>query len=297
MARDNHRTNCANARNPGCKCSGCGGSLHGWQGWLSIADESVQERQFRRRRLQDSVKPRDDSGNPAFTAGNRQAYLNLVRLDLADHLSLDSPAIEADEIRSRLREVDGLASVNSDLDRLHVIAVVVMAGAWKDISEDVARQIKNDKMVHAVRKRLANHVWCDLLVGLIILIEHAENAAEILSSGAKKLITERLVERFDSGISQEVTNAVIGLVVERVWSALRILLVANFPLADTDVLPAVRMLAVFSCPSVDHHPEVYEHAVKPLTGDARKIVADETKEHMSVLFAAWSRRQGLETPG
>ena len=297
MASNNHRTNCANARNPGCRCSGCGGSLHGWQGWLSVTDESAQKRHSRRYRLQKSVRFRDDSGNPAFTAGNRQAYLNLVRLDLADHLSLGSPAINAGEIRSRLRDAPGLASVDSDLDRLHVIGVVVMEDAWNDISDDIARQLKNDKTVYAVRKRLANHVWCDLLVGLIRLIERAKNADDILSSEAAKFIRERLTERFDSGISQEVTNAVIELVVKRVWAALKMLFAAHFPLVGAEILPTVRILAVFSCPSVDHHPEVYEHAVKPLANNARKIVADETKEQMSIVFAAWWRRQGLEIPG
>jgi hypothetical protein len=45
-------------------------------------------------------------------------------------------------------------------------------------------------------------------------------------------------------------------------------------------------------PSAEQHPEVYEHAVKLLIGDAHKVIAEEIKTPVVTLFTAWRRRRG-----
>jgi hypothetical protein len=90
MAGNTYRTNCANAQQPGCVCSGCGGSLHGQKGWRDIATEPLQVRADLRRdfeaRLQTDARSRKLRPN----ADNRLACLNLARLDIADFLWRDA---------------------------------------------------------------------------------------------------------------------------------------------------------------------------------------------------------------
>ncbi|GGM22139.1 hypothetical protein GCM10011608_03630 [Micromonospora sonchi] len=120
---------------------------------------------------------------------------------------------------------------------------------------------------------------------------------DLLANTAKQFITEALSRQFDPGLPRLVANAVIRLVVD-VWSALARLLEAHFPLLGTDTLRAARMLAIFTCPSVEHHvehhPEVYKHAVRPLMDDTYEIITDELKEHVATLFSAWWRRRSPE---
>jgi len=55
------------------------------------------------------------------------------------------------------------------------------------------------------------------------------------------------------------------------------------------------MLALFTCPSIEQHPEVYQHAVKPLLGDVRGLVSGEVTSQLVTLFAAWWQRRSPGT--
>ena len=90
MTGNNHRPNCANAQNPGCVCSGCGGALHGWQGWTDLADDTQQRRDDRRHRIEGKIERNRRTGALSFNARNRQAFVDLARLDITDYLSATS---------------------------------------------------------------------------------------------------------------------------------------------------------------------------------------------------------------
>lgn len=47
----NHNENCAKAVGHACACSGCGGSLHGWEGWLGLAKGDVRDRQVKKEKI------------------------------------------------------------------------------------------------------------------------------------------------------------------------------------------------------------------------------------------------------
>lgn len=177
---------------------------------------------------------------------------------------------------------------------MDTIAHQVMENTWPEISAGIDSLVRNESDAREIKKRLADHTWCGLLVALIQLIERIDKAVDLLTDTAKQFITDTLSRRFDSGLPRLVTDAVIRLVVDKVWSALARLLEAHFPLLGTDTLRVLRMLAIFTCPSVEHHPEVYKHAVKPLMGDAREIITDEIKTQVVILFSAWWRRRAPE---
>lgn len=291
MMTNTHRANCANARRPGCECSGCGGSQHGWQGWMSLAADQPEKRDDRRRELKEEAEADQGSGRLGFNARNRQVYFDLARLDIADYLwAADDRA----KINGRLpRDVEP-SSTSSDLGRIDTVGREVMGNTWPEISAGIDSLVRNKADAREVKRCLADHTWCSLLVALIQLIERINKAVDLLSDTAKQFITGVLSQRFGSGVPRLVTDAVIRLVVDKVWSALARLLEAHFPLLGTDTLRVLRMLAIFTCPSVEHHPEVYKHAVRPLMGDAQEIITDEIKTHVVTLFTAWWRRRAPE---
>ncbi|MFD6713958.1 hypothetical protein AMK25_25010 [Micromonospora sp. TSRI0369] len=291
MMTNTHRANCANAQGPGCKCSGCGGSQHGWQGWTSLAADRPEKRDDRRRELEEKVEEDRRSGRQKFNAHNREIYFDLARLDIADYLWA---ADGRTRINGRLpRDVEP-TSMSSDLGRMDTLAHQVMENPWYEISAGIDSLVRNKADAREVKRRLADHTWCSLLAALIQLIERINKAVDLLSDTAKQFITGVLSQRFNSGLPRLVTDAVIRLVVDKVWSALARLLEAHFPLLGTDTLRALRMLAMFACPWVEHHPEVYKHAVRPLMGDAHGIITDEIKTQVVTLFTAWWRRRAPE---
>ncbi|MGW0434971.1 hypothetical protein ACWDV4_20830 [Micromonospora sp. NPDC003197] len=286
-----HRANCANAQKPGCTCSGCGGSQHGWQGWTTLAADRPEERDDRRRELKEKAEADQQSGRQKFNVHNRQIYLDLARLDIADYLWA---ADGRTKINGRLPPDVEPTSVASDLGRMNTLAVRVMKNTWPEISAGIDSLVRNKSDAREVKKRLANHTWCSLLVALIQLIERINKALDLLTDTAKQFINDALSRRFDSGLPRLVTDAVIRLVVDTAWSALARLLESHFPLLGRDTLRVLRMLAIFTCPSVGHHPEVYKHAVRPLMGDTHEIITDEVKTHVVTLFSAWWRRRAPE---
>jgi len=291
MAGNTHRANCANAQRPGCECSGCGGALHGWQGWTTLAADPPQVRDEKRREFEGRLETNQRSGKLSFNAHNRRAYLNLARLDVADHLWTTDPRPKSDgRLPPDVATVDP-ASASSDYARISVLAKAVMEDTWPGISAGIDSLIKDKATAREVKKALADHAWCSLLVALIKLIGGVNKAIDFLNSAARKFIKDALSKQFRSGISQLITEAVVNIVVDKVWSALTRLLEAHFPLLGTDTLRVLRMLAVFTCPSVERHPEVYEHAVEPLLSDTHKIISDEVTSQVVTLFTAWWTRQ------
>ncbi|MEU8082075.1 hypothetical protein AB0B57_00350 [Micromonospora sp. NPDC049101] len=294
MAVNTHPANCANAQNPGCTCSRCGGSLHGWDGWATLAVEPPAVRGERRSALKRDIG-KDRNGAPKFNAKNRRKSLDLARLDLADHLWVADPRPKGDAPLPRNFDVGDREAVAFDNGRMNILADSIMADPWGEISEGIESLVQNKQTAREIKKGLANHCWCNLLVALIQLIEKANKTIGILTDAAKRAVQDALSNHLRSRIPQQVKDAVAGIVVDKVWAALARLVDAHFPLLGAGTVRVLRMLAVFACPSVERHRDVYQHAVVPLMGDARGLVADEVKAQVVTLFEAWWQRKGPAT--
>ncbi|MGW5555597.1 hypothetical protein ACWER9_00045 [Micromonospora sp. NPDC003944] len=294
MAGNTHRANCANAQNPGCTCSGCGGSLHGWDGWAKLAVEPPAVRDERRSALRSDIG-KDRTGALAFNAKNRQKSLDLARLDLANHLWAADPRPKDHAPLPRQFDIGDRAAVTFDNGRMNILADSIMVDPWDEISEGIDDLVQNKQTAREVKKGLASHGWCNLLVALIQLIEKVNKTIGLFTDAAKRAVQRALADHLTSRIPQQVKDAVAGLVVDKVWSALTRLLEAHFPLLGADTLRVLRMLTVFACPSVERHRDVYQHAVVPLMGDARGLVTEEVKAQVTTLFTAWWQRKGPAT--
>ncbi|MEV4822063.1 hypothetical protein [Micromonospora sp. NPDC049274] len=293
MAVNTHRANCANAKNPGCKCSGCGGSLHGWDGWATLAVARPDMRDERRRALNGDIQ-KGRAGELKSNAKNRQVSLDLARLDIAEHLWATDPRPRAEGRLERDFEVGDRAALAFDNGRMNILADAIMVDPWDEISHDIYNLVQNEATAREVKKGLASHGWCSLLVALIQLIERINKAIGLVTDAAKQAVKKALSNHLTSRISELVKDAVVDIVVDKVWAALMRLLEAHFPLLGTDTVRVLRMLAVFACPSVERHRDVYQHAVVPLMGDAKGFVSEDVKAQVVTLFTAWWQRKGPE---
>jgi hypothetical protein len=83
----NHNDNCANAKGRICRCTGCGGSLHGWGGWVSLANQVDHERQTRRKKANADWQTYYDPQRKRSNQKSKAACADLARLDIADWLA------------------------------------------------------------------------------------------------------------------------------------------------------------------------------------------------------------------
>jgi hypothetical protein len=288
VAGNTHRTNCANAQQPGCVCSGCGGSLHGQKGWRDITTEPPQVRADVRRDFEERLQTDPRSRKLRPNADNRLACLNLARLDIADFLWRD-----ADGHPEMPEAVSAVSGDSAEFAYVTVFAETLMEQTWPEISDAIDQAVPDKPTATAVKKRIAQHVWCSMLVALIRVIESVDEILKFLSNETKELLKKVVKSHFDSGFAEVVADAVVNIVVDKVWSALTQLVETHFPIIGTKSLRALRILAVFACPSVEQHPELYRHAMQPLMSEGREVVTDRIKTWVTALFTAWWRRQGL----
>ncbi|MEV7625521.1 hypothetical protein [Actinoplanes sp. NPDC089786] len=290
MTGSNHRANCANAKNPGCVCSGCGGALHGWHGWTELAADTDQARLNRRVEIEAKVERDRHTGLLGFNTRNRQAFIDLARLDLADYLSRSSPPTPpAGPVLPQV-DLSNPTTFSSDFGKLNTLAGTVMAEAWGEIEPKIEAQVGDKRTANEVKKQLANHTWCTLLVTLIRWLEQVKDTLQVVADAGKRLL-ERALTKSLTGLSKALASIVVGIVIDKVWSILARLLEAHFPLLGEDSLRVLRILAVFTCPSIEHHPAVYKYTVRPLTGDALNLISQDVKDQVATLFNAWWHRR------
>lgn len=300
MGDGNHNTNCARAGRPNCACSGCGGSQHGYDGWLDFVtqpDARAENRVNLEGRWAKSQQGRAPRGKNARVIG-----AELARLDMADWLAVDADPAHAATRAARTRGVSrggpgsgekprprtGRVPHPTTVEQVTTLAAAMAAGTWPDLSADLDATVRSPK---SVKKQLACHVWCDLFVGLIEVIEDSRRALDQIPAEAKTVIKGAVLGSSKQGLRAEITAEVVDLVVDRVWPTFQAALFANVPLVslvtNDEALRSLRILAVFICPAPAEHKEVQIHAVKPLGEDACDVLTDETKQRLASLFRDW----------
>lgn len=86
-ASGNHNRNCGTAVGHVCRCTGCFGSLHGWEGWTILAKAATSERERKRETLRLKWKKHYRPRGKRLNKNSKSASSDLARLDIADWLA------------------------------------------------------------------------------------------------------------------------------------------------------------------------------------------------------------------
>lgn len=333
---DNHPRNCEEAKRHKCRCTRCGGSLHGWTGWLDLANGSAVERNARRQNIDAQWRTHYQPPQKQSNAMSRAASTDSARLDIADWLAgqeltgggvpLEIPAprqphttatapvsgfeppasgeesapAEAVGSGSQGQNESGLSPPDppelsqawvgpSPVEQVTIFAEAMTASIW----DELAAALGNDAdSVREIKRQLANHGWCDLFIGLVQAVETYKELLDKIPDSAKRIVKQAIHDSPMQGKRSYVTDVVVDMVVDRVWSAFKGAMFAHCPLltviSGEDAIRSLRILAVFICPAPEDHQEVRDHALKPLGDDVRTILTDETKERLAKLFDEWT---------
>jgi hypothetical protein len=329
VATRKHPANCEKAAGHVCKCGNCGGSQHGWSGWVEIAREPEPARATRRRTIIDALTDwwsAKRGAKPKLRP--KEVTMDLVRIDCADWLARNASGVAPDSApvprRDDRTEVlespsDGPAPVEESgefapvsesedsvsdgtpvpsegpserpdaVEQVAAFAQAMTKDIWQDVLEDLDG---SPEEIRAVRLQLADHGWCDLFIGFVLVLEKFGKVVEKIPDKAKEIIAGVILGSSRSKMRSVLTKEVVGLIVDKAWGAFKVAAIAHSPLfgllSSEDLLRNLRMIAVFICPAPEKHEEVREHAVDPLLRDAHGYISDETKEWLATQFKQWA---------
>ncbi|MEU4525582.1 hypothetical protein AB0F52_43520 [Amycolatopsis sp. NPDC024027] len=269
-ATKTHPPSCAKATRPGCKCTNCGGTQHGWSNWVEIAREPEPVRTERRMRL---IRMLTDwlakhGEKPKAKVHPKEATVDLLRIDCAGGLARSAagaapdsapiprhdartesgetsagPPVAGDQPGSRAPagEPDGSASEAEvarvphevEPDRPDAVEQVdAFAQAMtKDIWQDVVGELQGSpEEIKAIRLQFAHHCWCDLFIGFVQALEAFGKVVEKAPDKAKEIITEAICGSSKQKKRSKLTEQVVDMVVDKAWSAFKAAAIAHSPL-------------------------------------------------------------------
>jgi hypothetical protein len=173
-------------------------------------------------------------------------------------------------------------------DQVTALAEELTRHRWTEISADLG---EGSVEAREVSLQLAQHVWCDLLIGLVRVLEEARQALATVPDTAKELVKQAILKSSKQKLRNRITRRVVDAVVDRVWPAFLAVATGHLPvvgiLSSAELLRDLRILAVFICPAPEEHLEVRHHAMQPLGDDALHILTDETRARLAAIFTDW----------
>jgi hypothetical protein len=91
----------------------------------------------------------------------------------------------------------------------------------------------------AISRELAQHGWCDLLVGLVQAVERCQGALREIPRSAKAIVKQAMLGSSRQHLRARVTSRVVDVVVDRVWDV--------FLAAITGGVPVLNALSSENC--------------------------------------------------
>jgi hypothetical protein len=225
----------------------------------------------------------------------------MARLDIADWLAHQQveraeqqhpkpPGQDSSESPATVADADWQGegvSYPSAVDQVTIFAEAMTTSIWKEI----AAELGDTEQAQEIKRDLAQHGWCDLFIGLVRVIETCGKVLDKIPEWGKDIVKRAILDSSMQRGRSRLTSAVVDVVVAKVWSAFKGVLLVKVPLLSVltseDAARSLRILAMFACPAPERHQEVREHALKPIGDDAKKILTDQVKAHLAKQFDEW----------
>ncbi|MCK9900618.1 hypothetical protein MXD63_11080 [Frankia sp. Cpl3] len=266
--------------------------MHNVRGFVDLSRGSAEERRERRDDIGRKLVWKPGGRTLKEVVPNQNGVVKICVVDIAEGVAASSrsggtgPGVQA----------EGLEGSGPDVDQVEAMADLLARDVWLTVRDDldeVARRSGLDP--EQVRIGLANHGWCDLIVGIVRVMEVANGVMGRVENRARSAIVWAITQSSMQSGRQQVVEQVVEFLVDKVWSALiEALKRAASPLdalTNEDLLRLLRIIAVFICPAPARHFEVRRYALEPLGEDARGYLTDQTKEYLGQVFVDWTTRK------
>lgn len=249
-----HPTNCESTEGHSCKCA-CGGAQHGWTGSLRLArDPSPTDRREARDRCNVRWTRALPPTGPRKPSKARQAATDTAKVDLADWLSENPNTIE----------------------NIQKVGDILVDTVIKELDESFGGSNPRD-----ARKRLNDHLWCDILATSAEAIEKFSEAMDQIP----EYVTTVIMQSRETDRRGLLPEALVRVAVQAAWAPIKKMIEAT---GIEELQRTCRILAVLICPAPEKHKAVQDGALLPL---AKKGLLETSKERLKQVFPAdWVHR-------
>jgi hypothetical protein len=162
--------------------------------------------------------------------------------------------------------------------------------------KDLEADPETGPKVRQIRKSMAaSHYWCSLFLALAEAVAAYGEIWDAVAGMAKQEII-RSLQPLPKDLSP-LASKVADLLVNRAVGALRAAAAGSNPviavLDSPQTLRALRILAIFCCPSPPRHPGIEQNCVKPLLDDGEEMLRDETRSRLANAFGLADHFMGV----
>jgi hypothetical protein len=131
------------------------------------------------------------------------------------------------------------------------------------------------------RKRINDHLWCDLLVAMAKAIKKFSEAMDRIP----EYVTTIIMQSRDAEDRKALLDALVRLAVRTAWEPIKKMIDAT---GIQELQRTCRILAVLICPAPEKHKAVQDGALLPL---AKEGLLETSKERLEQVFPAdWVHR-------
>jgi len=252
-----HNSSCANAATRVCRCAGCGGSLHGWPGYMAAVNELPAQKRL------------SESAEQAWSWASRRGARGGPTLSKARAAALGACAGIVSWVGSQVA-APGPAPVFASVEEVAEEIGLMLAEVATDLGGDRTR-----------RRALADHFFCGLLAELADVIQRGVNALDgAIDEVVHAIMSERSAEKrsFLEQVTARLAVQAVAAGIKQVVSRLALV-------GHVDQLQrAVRILAILMCPAPERHKAVVEYCIDPLE---QPIVSEAIRERLETSMPRW----------
>lgn len=239
-----HNPGCERAKNPGCVCTGCGGSLHGWPTRIELAEKASEPRLAELRR-EAELHWLTKLGTGKRREGNLRRRPDTLRRAAAQGV-----------------EADGIAWLAHNRDH-----ITPSRNLGRGLHEDVRTALRERVNVapgplltpEQVDRSTPGHFWCTLLAELAGAGDRVQEASDKVPEYAKDLLREGQNPKGWGEEQDALADHAMGIV----WKCVCSVLLGDF----TDLLLVTRLMSLFLCPDPAGHPILAQRSLLPLAKD------------------------------
>lgn len=246
-----HSVPCEEATLLKCECSGCGGSLHGWEGHVRRAEPGHEEE---RERFSDAAEQQWRLSRSCFVANNWQKptlYLRRAGTGLA-------VADTVDWLARHPEERGGIKDLGSGIHG-------VFTGRMRTEAQAEGKRT-GDPDFDRYGRQTAGHFWCELLAEIALTLDRVGRVSDRVPEEAKQMVRE------SEKVSEwgPVRTALADTAVDGLWKVAQVLLGSD----QKALAMALRLLALLICPDPGGHERVAKACLSPL---AHTLFSPETQ--------------------
>jgi hypothetical protein len=261
-----HTASCSNAKTRNCRCGGCAGSLHGWQGALALTYPAMAPVRDSIRAASEREWAEANASVPETKLTRRKAAaaVDSAEDDIIEWLStaLTDPPSNVPEAVSQI--VDELGNVIA-----------------KDAPDALDQALRPGERAKKRAELAESHLLCSILAALACAMQEFSDDLDKLTREIATRIVTYFIGRKRINLPPFIVKVAAEATVKAVDKVIQTLAAAQH---FDNLQRAVQILALLMCPAPEKHEDVVRCCFKPLRDP---VISEVVQERLKAAMPDW----------